>query len=226
MRQHHAALVALVRHLVALWAAPRCLSEARDRSGVPTREAPRRGAGWWPGLAALGWRNRRGWDAGFPRRRAVHPVGVMTGLGCGPARATEPPLADPCWAWRPPAQPQLPSVGAPARGASVVDKGCEGQAHQARGWQPSGAQGICPPQRQSRSPWPQPLRRWRAGGRQSVATVHDQLFQTFRLARERPHDLSGFRTRVAAKVARHNCCMWLNEPLGRPRLAFTDLVDW
>jgi len=24
----------------------------------------------------------------------------------------------------------------------------------------------------------------------------------------------------------HNFCIWLNEQLGRPRLAFTDLVDW
>jgi hypothetical protein len=24
----------------------------------------------------------------------------------------------------------------------------------------------------------------------------------------------------------HNFCMWLNEQLGRPRLAFMDLVDW
>ena len=31
---------------------------------------------------------------------------------------------------------------------------------------------------------------------------------------------------VAAKIALHNFCMWLNEHLGRPRLAFTDLVDW
>jgi len=46
------------------------------------------------------------------------------------------------------------------------------------------------------------------------------------LDRERPHELSGFQARLAAKIALHNFCIWLNEQLGRPRLAFTDLVDW
>jgi hypothetical protein len=27
-------------------------------------------------------------------------------------------------------------------------------------------------------------------------------------------------------MALHNFCLWLNEPLGRPRLAFADLVNW
>jgi len=27
-------------------------------------------------------------------------------------------------------------------------------------------------------------------------------------------------------MALHNFCIWLNEQLGRPRLAFLDLVDW
>jgi hypothetical protein len=31
---------------------------------------------------------------------------------------------------------------------------------------------------------------------------------------------------LAAKMALHNFCMWLNASLGRPQLAFTDLVDW
>jgi hypothetical protein len=61
--------------------------------------------------------------------------------------------------------------------------------------------------------------------RQSVETVYDKLFPTVRLDRERPHDLSGFRARLAAKIALHNFCIWVNEQLGRPRLAFTDLVD-
>jgi hypothetical protein len=46
------------------------------------------------------------------------------------------------------------------------------------------------------------------------------------LDRERPHDLSGFQARLAAKMALHTFCIWLNAQLGRPRLAFTDLVDW
>jgi hypothetical protein len=27
-------------------------------------------------------------------------------------------------------------------------------------------------------------------------------------------------------VALHNFCIWLNEHLGRPRLAFADLLQW
>jgi hypothetical protein len=27
-------------------------------------------------------------------------------------------------------------------------------------------------------------------------------------------------------VALHNLCIWLNEQLGRPRLAFADLLGW
>jgi hypothetical protein len=38
--------------------------------------------------------------------------------------------------------------------------------------------------------------------------------------------LHGFQARLAAKLARHNFCIWLNGQLGRPNLAFADLVDW
>jgi hypothetical protein len=75
-------------------------------------------------------------------------------------------------------------------------------------------------------PWPKRLRRWLAGGRQMGETVDEKLHHTFRLDRERPHELSGVQARLAAKSARHNFCLWLNEQLGRPRRAFTDLVDW
>jgi hypothetical protein len=67
MRQHHDALVAFFRHLAALLAAQRCAYEALDSSGVPSRDAKRRGAGWLPGLADIGWSNRWGWYEG------VHP---------------------------------------------------------------------------------------------------------------------------------------------------------
>ena len=62
--------------------------------------------------------------------------------------------------------------------------------------------------------------------RQIVETVYEKLHNAFGLARERPHELSGLRARLAAKVALHNFCIWLNEHLGRPRLAFADLLGW
>jgi hypothetical protein len=225
MRQQHAALVAFFLHLVALLAAQRCASEALESAAVPTRDAKRRGIGWLPGLTDSGWRNRLGWYAGFPLLLAVSPVGAMTGFGVGPARTKDQPLAEPFFAVRRHAHPRLPSVGAPARGPYVVDKGFEGQANQVMWRQTYGAQVICPPKRKSRTPWPKSLRRWLAGVRQIVETVDDKLWHTFRLDRERPHELSGFQTRLAATIALHNFCMWLPDHLGRPRLAFTDLVD-
>jgi hypothetical protein len=151
---------------------------------------------------------------------------VITGCGCGAASTKDQPLAETFFALRRQPHPGLASVGAPAQRPDVVDKGFEGQANQRTWWTTYGAQVICPPKRNSKTPWPKPLRRWLAGVRQIVETVHDKLQHTFRLDRERPHALSGLQARVAAKMALHNFCMWLNEHLGRPRLAFTDLVDW
>jgi hypothetical protein len=70
------------------------------------------------------------------------------------------------------------------------------------------------------------LRRWLAGLRQIVETVHDRRLETFRLEHERPHLLRGLQARLAAKVGLHHFCCWLNRQLGRPLLAVADLVDW
>ena len=86
---------------------------------------------------------------------------------------------------------------------------------------------ICPPKSNSRKrSWPKRLRRWVAGIRQIVETAYDKLFNAFGLWRERPHELEGLRARLAARVALHNFCIWLNDRLGRPRLAFADLLGW
>jgi hypothetical protein len=225
-RQHHDTLVACFLSLGRLLAAQRCLYEALDSSGIPTRDAKRRGAGWLPGLADIGWSNRLGWYEGFHLLLAVNPVGVITGFGFGPASTKDQPLAETFFALRHQPHPGLPSVGTPALGPSIVDKGFEGGTNHTVWSQIYGAQVICPPKRNSKAPWPKRLRRWVAGVRQMVETVYEKLHHTFRLDRERPHDLSGFRARLAAKMALHNFCIWLNEQLGRPRLAFTDLVDW
>jgi hypothetical protein len=226
VRQQPEALVTCFLHLVQVLAAQRCPYEALDSSGIPTRDAKRRGAGWLPGLADIGWSNRLGWDEGFHLLLAVNPVGMIPGFGCGPASTKDHSLAETFFALRRHPHPGLASVGAPACGPYVVDKGCEGHANQQTWWQAYGAQVICPPKRHSRAPWPKRLRRWLAGVRQMVETVYEKLWHTFRLDRERPHDLSGFQARVAAKMALHNFCMWFNGQLRRPLLAFTDLVDW
>jgi hypothetical protein len=226
IRQHHDALVAFFLHLVQLLVAQPGAYEALDSSGVPTRDAKRRGAGWLPGLADIGWSNRLGWYEGFHLLLAVTPVGAITGFGFGAASTKDQPLAETFFALRRHPRPGLRSVGAPALGPYVVDKGFEGQANHEAWWQTYGAQVICPPKRNSTTPWPKSQRRWLAGVRQIVETVYDKLQHTFRLDRERPHDLRGFQVRLTAKMALHNFCIWLNEQLGRPWLAFTGLVNW
>jgi hypothetical protein len=124
MRRHRDAIVAFFLHLVQRLEAQNCVYEALDSSAVPTRDAKRRGAGWLPGLADIGWSNRLGWYEGF-----------------------------------------------------------------------------------SRTPWPKALRRWLASIRQIVETVFEKLHNLFRLNRERPHDLSGFQARLAAKMALSNFCV-------------------
>ena len=59
-----------------------------------------------------------------------------------------------------------------------------------------------------------------------IESVCAKLLNTFRLARERPHALTGFQARLAAKIGLHNFCIWVNEHLQRPPLAFADLIDW
>jgi hypothetical protein len=171
-RQQYAALVACFLHLVQLWAAQRCPYEALDSSGIPTRDAKRRGTGWLPGLADSGWSNWLGWYEGCHLLLAVNPLGMITGFGFGPASAKDHPLAETFFALRRHPHPGLARVGAPAGGPYVVDKGFEGQVNQVTWWRASGAQVICPPQRQSRSPWPKRLRRWVAGVRHIVETVY------------------------------------------------------
>jgi hypothetical protein len=129
VRQQYEALVACFLYLGRLLAAQHCLYEALDSSGIPTRDAKRRGAGWLPGLADIGWSNRLGWYEGFHLLLAVNPVGVITGLGFGPASTKDQPLAATFFALRRHPPPGLASVGAPARGPYVVDKGFEGQAN-------------------------------------------------------------------------------------------------
>lgn len=226
VRRHHSALVACFRSLVEVLNAQRCAFELLDATPAPTRDAKRRGHGWLAGLADIGWSNRLGWYEGFHVLMAVNPVGVITGVGFGAASTKDQPLAETFLAARHRPHPGLPSVGAPADGPYLTDKGFEGQAYHQHWREDYGAVVICAPKRNSPHPWPRPWRRWLAGLRQIIETVNGCLQHTFRLDRERPHALEGFQARLAAKVALHNFCIWLNEQLGRPRLAFADLIAW
>jgi hypothetical protein len=157
---------------------------------------------------------------------SVNPTGAITGFGFGSASTKDQPLAETFFALRACPDPRLPTVGAPAHGPYVTDKGFEGHARH-RHWQEAyGAQVICAPKRNSLHPWPRAWRRWLASIRQIVETVNGRLQHQFRLDRERPHALDGFQVRLAAKMGLHNFCIWLNRQLGRNPLAFADLVAW
>ena len=225
-RRYYETLVAFSRHLVDLLQGQRCVFEALDSSGVPTRSAKRRGAGWLPGQADIGWSNRLGWYEGFHLLLSVNPQGVITGFSFASASAKDQTLAEDFFAFRHTPHPRLPTLGAPAQGWYLADKGFEGRATGERWRDCYGAWVICPPKRNSKHPWPKELRRWLSGMRQVVETVFDKLHNTFRLDRERPHLLEGFQTRLAAKAALHNFCIWLNRQLGRPSLAFAGLMGW
>jgi hypothetical protein len=61
---------------------------------------------------------------------------MITGFGLGPARTQDQPLAETFFALRrhPHPHPDLASVGTPACGPYVVDKGFEGQGKQVTWW--------------------------------------------------------------------------------------------
>src|SRR5512135_40784 len=135
-------------------------------------------------------------------------------------------LAETFFATRAQPSPALPSVGAKAVGVYVADKGFAGDEPHTLWRELYGAEVISPPHQGSKKKWPKEWRRWLAGLRQVVETIYDKLLKTFRLARERPHDLAGFQARLAAKVGLHNFCIWFNVHLGRDPLAFADLLEW
>lgn len=226
LREQREVIVAFGLSLVQLMQAQTCPYELLDSSGIPTRAAKRRGAGWLPGQADIGWSNRIGWYEGFHLLCSINPRGVITGFGFGSASTHDQRLAETFFAARAPSSPALLSVGAKAQGVYVADKGFAGDDPHAQWRELYGAEVISPPHQRSKKKWSKAWRRWLAGLRQVVETIYDKLLNTFRLARERPHDLTGFQARLAAKVSLHNFCIWLNVHLGRDPLAFADLLDW
>jgi hypothetical protein len=220
-------LIGFNHFVVAQLQARNCIYEALDTMGCATRNVHRRGRGWLVGEANRGFCNRIGWYDGLNVITSVTPDGVITGFGCAPASTKEQPYAETFLAARVNPPTALAEVGAPALGWYVADNGFCGRARHQVWSQVYGARVITPPQKtRTAHPWPKAWRRWLVSVRQIVETVHAKLLITFRLERERPHQLQGFRARLAASVGLHNLCIWLNAQLGRPRLAFADLIEW
>jgi hypothetical protein len=232
LRAHRSDLEAFGLHLAGTLGAAASAYEAIDLTAAPTREVKRRGEGWLWGRADIGHSNRLGYFEGFAVLVAATPIGAIAGFCFAPASTKEQPLAEDFLSLRHAAaahQAALPSVGAPAAGPYAADKGFEGRARHARWRERLGVRMLCAPKRQrsqAQHPWPKELRRWLASIRQIVETVFDKLHHAFGLRRERPHCLGGFGARLAARVGLHNFCIALNQQLGRPNLAFADLVDW
>jgi hypothetical protein len=226
VRRHREAIVAFGLYLVTDMQARDVEYEILDTTGVPVRNVKRRGRGWLAGMANIGWCTRMGWYNGFRLLIAVTPEGVITGFGFGQGSTKEQPLAETMLALRCQAQPAIRSVGQPAVGWYFGDMGFAGDTTHERWRGLYGAEVITEPQHNSAKQWPKAWRRWLHSLRQMVETVYDKLLNFLRLDRERPHDLTGFQANLAAKVAMHNFCIWLNKRLGRPPLAFAELLDW
>jgi Transposase DDE domain len=226
VRRYRDVITAFALWLAATLGAPQAAYEALDSTAVPTRNAKRRGRGWLPGLADIGFSNRRGWYEGFHLLVAAVPSGVVTGFGFGPASSNDRALAETFFAQRAMSSPHLASAGQMASGVYVADAGFAGVTCEQRWVAAHHAQLVAPPHAGSRPPWPKPKRRRNAGWRQIIETVFARLQAAFRLDRERPHALDGFHARLAAKVALHNFCLWLNRRLGQPALALVDVLGW
>jgi hypothetical protein len=226
LRRHHTALSAFALWLAARLDAVAAPYEALDGTAVPTRNAKRRGAGWLPGIADIGKCLRRGWIEGLRLLVCTTPEGIVTGWGVGPASANDRALAETLLTQRTEPIPALASAGTTASSVYVTDSGFAGATYEGRLQQERHVQLVAPPQTGSRHRWSRAERRWVAGRRQIVETVIGRLEDAFRLERERPHELGGFLARLAAKMALHNACLWLNRQRGQPLLALVDLFGW
>lgn len=199
--------------------------EVVDCTAAATRNAKRRGWGWLVGQTAIGWSNRLGWYEGFKTLLSVTRRGTITGFVFGAANTDDRAMAEALFAMRAQPHERVPSAGAALGDYYIADAGFFGRARLEDWTETYGLRLVVAPQGKKHR-WSRAFRRWFASIRQIIETVNDWLLEQFRLDRERPHALSGFSARLAAKVALHNFCLWLNQSLGRPSLAVADLIDW
>lgn len=217
--------VGVALHLAQLLGAGEAAYEVIDRCGVATRTCSRRGRDWMGGFANRGICGRLGFFWGFQLMCAVTREGVITGFAVAPGSTKDQPMAESLFAAR--QQGALPSVGLPARSRYyLVDRGFSGPRRKRQWKERYDVEVVGPPQQGHGPAWPHQWQQWAARLRQIIETVHDRLLNFFRLAKERPHCMAGFQARLAAKVALHNVCIWLNRQRGRPPLQFADLLGW
>lgn len=226
LRRHWRALVAFWQELVDQLGAQRALFEVLDCVPVPTRTLKRRRRGWLAGQARIGWSSRLGWYCGFHVLIAVNPAGVITGFALAGANEKDQPLAEAFLAVRRFPHPALPTVGRYTAAYYLADNGFEGRARAAHWQQAYGATVLAAPAHSQADRQPAAWRRWLTSLRQVVESVADKLENWLGLGQDRNHTLAGVQTRLAAKMALHNFLIYLNGSLGRPALAFADLMAW
>ena len=146
MRRHLSAIQGFSLYLVARMNARAVAYEAMDCTAVRTRNVKRRGEGWLTGMTAIGTSRRLGWYEGFKLLLSVTPIGVITGYGFSPANCREQPMTDTFLAARRFGHPRLSTVGRPARGTYVVDKGFDGRPNRKRWRECDGANVLGLPQ--------------------------------------------------------------------------------
>lgn len=231
LRQEHAC-VSLIEQIACLLAEQRPqqseeLYHILDATGVPVRHIKRRGGGWLAGIADKGWCSRISSYMGFHVLLAITPSGFLTGFGFSPASVHDTRLAETFFGLCAYPSARLSSPGQLARVPYVADQAFAAESLQ-RHWL-SDYHAAVLTQPHNRKPVAEPSPRWRRwmhGIRQVIETVSGKLHLAFRLSTDRLHTLPGFRARLAAKVALHNFCCWLNSQLGRPPMAFADLIDF
>ena len=169
-----------------------------------------------------GYCARLGYFQGLHLLTCLNPEGVITGFGISMASTKDQPFAEAFLGARHHGLKSCSSVGLPCRsGDYVTDQGFMGKDRHRDWLRYFGVRVI-----HSQVGYTRLWRRWLAGVRQIVESVHDDLLNVFRLDRERPHEFGGFCARLSAKVALHNFCIYLNRSLGRPSLQFADLLGW
>lgn len=225
-RRHGETLVALMLHLADLLDADQSPYVAVDRCGIAVRDKRRRGFGWLPEWADIGLCTRLGFFFGFQVMFCCTKDGVITGFGVASASSKDQAMAETFLAARHTPHPDLACVGRATIATYLADKGFSGPKLHRRWRLRYGAHLLCAPQKGHGPAWDKKDRRWLASHRQIIETVHEKLLNTFRLAKERPHDKTGFFARLAAKAALHNACILFNRQRLRPQLAFADLLGW
>jgi Transposase DDE domain len=200
--------------------------ERLDTTAVPTRNVQRRGRGHLAGLTDIGYSPRLHWYEGLHLLLCEEPPGLITGLGVGPASANDRALAETLFAVRAAPDLRLPEVGHPHGQLYLADTGFAGAACQREWAEHYGVRVLAPPQPDSAHRWPPTERQAFARLRQPIESIVHRLLDWFRLGRERPHQLTGLRARLAAKCALNNFCILYNLRHDRPPLKIADILEW